>query len=74
LGAASFDGYAGLTNEKPSDEYKQQAAAVAEAAARKAGELMLKGLGLIDLSSDVESKIGSRDIVTAVDKEVKLER
>jgi len=70
LRAATFDGYAGVTYDRPSDEYKQQAAAVAEAAARKAGELMLKGLGLIDLSSDVESKIGSRDIVTAVDKEV----
>ena len=40
----------------------------AEAAARKAGKLILEGSGNIDLDGGVESKIGSRDIVTAVDK------
>lgn len=29
---------------------------------------MIEGLGKIDLTNDVESKIGSRDIVTMVDK------
>ena len=41
---------------------------VAERAARAAGRLMLAGMQESDLS--VESKIGSRDIVTRVDKEV----
>ena len=40
----------------------------AEAAARKAGKLILEGSGNIDLDGGVESKIGFRDIVTAVDK------
>lgn len=41
---------------------------VAERAARSAGRLMLAGMQESDLN--VESKIGSRDIVTRVDKEV----
>ena len=41
---------------------------VAERAARAAGRLMLAGIQESDLR--VESKIGSRDIVTRVDKEV----
>ncbi|KAJ1438182.1 inositol-phosphate phosphatase [Ochromonadaceae sp. CCMP2298] len=41
---------------------------VAEQAARLAGAAILTGSGSIDLSCDIESKIGSRDIVTEVDK------
>lgn len=37
-------------------------------AANRAGKAMLAGSGTIDLSTDVESKIGSRDVVTEVDK------
>jgi hypothetical protein len=43
-------------------------ASVAEQAARLAGAAILAGSGSIDLSKDIESKIGSRDIVTEVDK------
>lgn len=42
---------------------------VARSAAILAGKALLSGLGSIDLSYGVESKIGSRDIVTKVDKE-----
>jgi DNA-binding cell septation regulator SpoVG len=41
----------------------------AELAAIEAGKAILAGSGSIDLQSGVESKIGSRDIVTKVDKE-----
>lgn len=37
-------------------------------AARKAGDIILDGIGSINLQNDVISKIGSRDIVTKVDK------
>lgn len=45
--------------------------AIGEAARRAAwaaGKLMLEGSGRIDLAADIESKVGSRDIVTEVDK------
>lgn len=41
----------------------------ARLAAWRAGEVILAGLGSIDSSHGIESKIGSRDIVTKVDKE-----
>ena len=41
---------------------------VATAAARKAGDAILAGSGTISLRNDIYSKIGSRDIVTEVDK------
>ena len=41
---------------------------VAVLAARKAGKLILEGSGTISLTDGIESKIGSRDIVTVVDK------
>lgn len=41
---------------------------VAKSAAFRAGDLISNGLGLINLTSDIESKIGTRDIVTDVDK------
>jgi myo-inositol-1(or 4)-monophosphatase len=41
---------------------------VAQKAAKLAGKVLLDGLGKIDLGNDVISKIGSRDIVTAVDQ------
>lgn len=43
-------------------------AEVARRAAWAAGKIMIDGHGTIDLSSEVESKIGTRDIVTKVDK------
>jgi myo-inositol-1(or 4)-monophosphatase len=42
---------------------------IARQAAWKAGKFILAGSGSIDLNADVESKIGSRDIVTQVDKD-----
>jgi myo-inositol-1(or 4)-monophosphatase len=42
---------------------------VAINAARKAGEVVLGGLGKINLRQDVQSKIGTRDVVTEVDKQ-----
>jgi myo-inositol-1(or 4)-monophosphatase len=47
---------------------EQEIAIVARDAAWKAGAAMLDGLGTIDPSNGIESKIGSRDIVTEVDK------
>lgn len=41
---------------------------IAEDACRRAGACILKGSGSISLSNDIKSKIGSRDIVTEVDK------
>jgi len=41
---------------------------VAAAAVRQAGDVILAGCGSINLSNDIYSKIGSRDIVTEVDK------
>ena len=51
-----------------SSHHREVLQSVAERAARAAGRLMLAGMDESDLS--VESKIGSRDIVTRVDKEV----
>lgn len=42
--------------------------AVAKLAARKAGRLILEGSGRVDLLNGVESKIGTKDIVTEVDR------
>lgn len=41
----------------------------ARLAAWKAGKAMINGLGALDQDEDIMSKIGSRDIVTKVDKE-----
>ena len=49
-------------------EISDSISSIAVLAARKAGKLILEGSGSIDLDGGIESKIGSRDIVTAVDK------
>lgn len=54
--------------ELDSDSFRSDIQNIGIAAARKAGDLMIKGLGSINLQNDVYSKIGSRDIVTMVDK------
>eukprot|EP01035_Chromulina_nebulosa_P003553 gene3553-4852_t len=51
-----------------STEISDSISSIAVLAARKAGKLILEGSGSIDLDGGIESKIGSRDIVTAVDK------
>lgn len=51
------------------DEFQQRVHSISEKACYKAGENILKGSNMIDLSLDVISKIGSRDIVTQVDKD-----
>lgn len=50
-------------------EFEVSVADVSSEAAWRAGKIMLNGIGTIDLNNGIESKIGSRDIVTRVDKE-----
>jgi len=59
----SIEDYASLLNSK-----QLAINSVGVKAARLAGEAIVKGSGHIDLASGIESKIGSRDIVTEVDK------
>eukprot|EP01036_Dinobryon_divergens_P001252 gene1252-1629_t len=50
------------------NNYEKSVDSTARTACLRAGEIMLAGSGLVNLRSDITSKIGSRDIVTEYDK------